>query len=531
MSLRFAAHFVSLTSAIYGQVNVLTFHNWNSRTGVNRAETILTTANVNSSSFGKLFIIHTDGRVDGQPLYVSSLVVGTQGKHNVLFVATEHDSVYAFDADNGAILWHVSMLLSGETPSDDRNCKQVSPEIGVTSTPVIGLNTGPHGTIFVVAMSKNSAGNYFQRLHALDITTGAEEFGGPVTIHAQFPGTGDNSTNGRVGFDPKRYKERAGLLLVNGVVYTAWASHCDIRPYTGWVIGYSASTLKQVSILNLTPNGNDGAIWGAGAGPAADSQGNLYWLEANGTFDTALNRSGFPSQGDFGNSFIKASPTGGLHVVDYFAMKNASSENAADEDLGSGGLILLPPLPDRQGATRNFAVGAGKDQNIYVVDTANMGKFHPNSNNMYQEITGALSAGGQAGAFSTPAFFDDRLYYAGSNDFLKSFQFSNGQFTKTPVSQSSMTFSFPGASPSISSNGSLNGIVWAVNSPMAAPPVPAVLRAFDSTDLSNELYNSNQAPNHRDSFGNGNKFMAPTIAKGKVYIGTPTGVAVFGLLH
>jgi hypothetical protein len=483
---------------------------------------MLTTANVNYTSFGKLFALQTDARVDAQPLYVSSLTLGTQGTHNVLFVVTEGDSVYAFDADNGAALWHVSVLLPGETPSDSRSCSQVAPEIGITSTPVIGPKVGPHGTIFVVAMSKDSSGNYFQRLHALDITSGAEQFGGPVTVQAQYPGTGDNNVNGYVVFDPKMYKERAGLLLLNGVVYTTWASHCDIRPYTGWVIAYSATTLKQVAVLNLTPNGNDGAIWGAGAGPAADSQGNIYWLEANGTFDTTLDGSGFPSQGDFGNSFIKASLSGGLHVVDYFAMDNAAPENAADQDLGSGGEILLPPLADAHGVTRHLAVGAGKDQNIYVVDTANMGKFDPNANHVYQEITGALTGG----VFSTPAYFNSKLYYGASGDYLKAFRFSGGLFSTTPVSQSTMTFPYPGATPSISTNGASNVIVWAVSNAS-----PAVLRAFDGRDLSKELYDTTQAPNKRDAFGKGNKFMVVTIANGKVYVGTPTGVAVFGLLH
>jgi hypothetical protein len=518
----FGVYCLFLANVVQGQVSVLTFHNEPARTGVNTAETILTTANVNHTSFGKLFVLQTDDKVDGQPLYVPSLTVGTQGKHNVLFVVTEHDGVYAFDADHGTTLWHASMLLPGETPSDIRSCGQVTPEIGITSTPVIAPTVGPHGTIFVVAMSRNSSANYFQRLHALDLTTGAEEFGGPVTVQAQFPGTGDNSVNGNVVFDAKMYKERAGLLLVNGVVYTAWASHCDHRPYTGWLIAYSATTLKQVGVLNLSPNGNEGAIWGAGAGPAADSQGNLYWLEGNGTFDTTLNGSGFPSKHDFGNSFMKVSPSGGLHVVDYFAMDNAVSESAADQDLGSGGAILLPPLKDQHGITRNLAVGAGKDQNIYVVDTANLGKYDPHANHVYQEITGALSGG----VFSTPAFFNSLLYYGASGDYLKAFRFSSGQFSTTPVSKSVMIFPYPGATPCISSNGTSNIIVWVV-----ANSSPAVLRAFDGQDLTKELYDSTQAPNNRDNFGNGNKFMVPTIANGKVYVGTPTGVAAFGLLR
>jgi hypothetical protein len=318
------------------------------------------------------------------------------------------------------------------------------------------------------------------------------------------------------------YKERAGLLLINGVVYTTWASHCDFRPYTGWVIAYSATTLAQVGVLNLSPNGSQGAIWASGAGPAADSQGNIYWLEANGTFDTTLNASGFPSQGDFGNSFVKMSATGGLHLEDYFTIYNTVSESAIDQDLGSGGAILLPPLKDKQGVIHNLAVGAGKDQNIYVVDTSNMGKYSSRTNNIYQEITGSLSGS----VFSTPAYFKGLLYYGATRDFLKAFRFSNGQFSTSPVSQSTISFPYPGTTPAISSNGASNVIVWAAQNNFSA-----VLRAFDGSDLSKELYDSNQAANGRDHFGAGNKFIVPTIANGKVYVGTKTGVGVFGLLR
>lgn len=244
---------------------VLTWHNDTLRTGRNLSESTLTLKNVNSSTFGKLFVVSTDGLVDAEPLYAPNLNVGG-GNHNVLFVASEHGTVYGFDADNGAILWQVTTLGAGETPSDDRGCGQVTPEIGVTSTPVIDLSAGPHGTMYVVAMSKDSNGNYHQRLHALDVTTGAEQFSGPVEITAQYPGTGDNSQGGFVIFDPKQYKERAGLLLLNHVVYTAWASHCDDRPYTGWIMSYNETSLTQKSVLNVTPNGSEGAIWAAGLG-------------------------------------------------------------------------------------------------------------------------------------------------------------------------------------------------------------------------------------------------------------------------
>ena len=502
--------------------DVLTYHNDNARTGQQLNETILTPANVNSSTFGRLFVISVDGKVDAEPLYVAGISIAG-GTHNVLVVATEHDSVYAFDADSGATLWHVSMLSSGETPSDDRGCSQVTPEIGVTSTPVIDLGAGSHGTVYVVAMSKNGAGQYLQRLHALDLTTGAEQFGGPVAVQATYPGTGDNSSGGNVVFDPGQYKDRAGLLLLNGVVYTSWASHCDIRPYTAWMIGYNENTLAQTTVLNVTPNGNEGSFWSAGAGPAADANGNIFALVANGTFDTTLNASGFPNRADFGNTFLHISTSGGhLAVADYFAMFNVVAENNTDLDLGSGGALVVPDMTDSMGRTRHLAVGAGKDSHIYVADRDNMGKFNPaNNGSIYQDIVGALS--GQV--FSMPAYFGGVIYYGAVGDTLKAFPFSSALLASSASSQSATTFQYPGAMPSISANGSGNGIVWAAENGAAA-----TLHAYDAANLTNELYNSNQAPGGRDQFGTGNKFITPMIANGKVYVGTISGVGVFGLL-
>jgi len=263
-----------------------------------------------------------DGVVDAQPLYVEGLLVPNQGTHDALVVATENDSLYLLDADTGATLWHVSLLKSGETPSDNRGCSQVTPVIGITSTPVIYLKSATAGgIIYAVAMSKDSSGNYHQRLHAVSLTTGAELLDGPVTIQAQFPGTGENSSGGYVVFNPAQYKERSGLLLLNGQVYLGWASHCDIQPYTGWVMAYNADTLAQTAVLNVTPNGGEGAIWGAGGGFASDSTGNIYFMDANGTFDTALTTQGFPAEGDFGNAVIKLTPSGSqITIVDYFTM-------------------------------------------------------------------------------------------------------------------------------------------------------------------------------------------------------------------
>lgn len=502
---------------------VLTYHNDNMRTGRNPSETRLTLANVNSTMFGLLFTLATDGLVDAQPLYVPNLTIGGS-QHNVLFVASEHGSVYAFDADGGSLLWQVTTLESGEVPSGDRGCGQVTPEIGVTSTPVIDPTAGAHGTIYLVAMSKDSSGNYHQRLHALDLTTGAEEFGGPKDIAAQYPGTGDNSQNGFVIFDPKQYKERAALLLLNHVVYTSWASHCDYRPYTGWIIGYNQTTLAQQSVLNVTPNGSEGAIWAAGAGLAADGNGNIYFLDANGTFDTTLNAQGFPVNGDYGNAIIRLSTTNRkLAVADYFNMYNTVTESDADEDLGSGGALVVPTFKDSTGKVHELVVGAGKDQNIYLADRTNMGKFNPSNNNqIFQELTGALAGG----VYSMPAFANNRIYYGAVGDNIKAFAFnSSGKLNAAPQSMTGTSFGYPGATPSISGNTKSNLILWASENTS-----PATMHAYNANNLSVELYNSNQAAGGRDHPGNGNKFITPTIANGKVYLGTQTGVGVFGLL-
>jgi len=514
--------FILCATLLSSATDVVTYHNDIARTGHNLEETILTTGNVNSSSFGKLFTSPVDGIIDAEPLYLSAVSIPGKGTHNVIYAVTENDSVYAFDADNGALLWQVSALESGESPSDNHSCGQISPQIGITSTPVIDRSSGPHGTIYVVAMSKNSS-NYFQRIHALDMTTGAEEFGGPVTVAAKYKGTGDNSHHGYVIFDPAQYAERQGLLLLNHVIYTGWTSHCDFRPYTGWLIGYNESTLTQTSVLDVTPNGSEGSIWQAGTGIAADGQ-NLFFLDANGTFDTTLNQKGFPIKGDYGNGFLKVSTAGKLHVADYFNMYDTVNESDNDTDLGSGGALVLPPLTDVNGKTRHLAIGAGKDQNIYIVDRSNMGKFNPNNDNaIYQEIDGVL-AGGIWGA---PAYFDGNIYYGPVGNNLLQFRFSKAKLSLTPHSRSAASFTYPGTTPSVSANGASNGIVWAIEH----TDPNDVLHAYDATNLANELYDSSQAGNQRDQFGTASHFGTPLIVNGKVYVGTTTNVTAFGLLH
>jgi hypothetical protein len=501
--------------------DVLTYHNDNGRTGQNLNEEILMPANVKTNHFGKLWVLQVDGLVDAQPLYAAGVSIPLKGMHNVLFVATEHDSVYAFDADSTNLFWRVSLLGTNEVPSDNRGCSQVTPQIGITATPVIDRQLGPNGTIFVVTMSKGGSGNYFQRLHALDLATGTNRLPA-VTIAATFPGTGDNSDGTNVVFDPAQYKERCGLLLLGGVIYTAWASHCDFRPYTGWIIGYNEQTLAQTSVLNITPNGNEGAIWMSGAGLAADTSGNIYFLAANGTFDTNFTANGLPNQGDYGNAFMKLSTTSNkLAVVDYFTMYNTVSESDADTDLGSGGALVLPDLLDGQGRTRRLAVGAGKDGSLYLVDRSNLGKFNPtNDNAIYQELNGVLPGG----VWAMPAYFNGTLYYGSVGNNLQALPFQNARLTNSS-SKTAIAFGYPGTTPGISAHGSSNGIIWATENTS-----PAVLHAYAATNLAQEFYNSTQAAGNRDSFGAGNKFITPTVASARVYVGTTTGVGVLGLL-
>ena len=420
--------------------DVTTYHNDNARTGQNLSETILTPANVNVTGFGKLFVLSVDGKVDAEPLYLAAVAFPGQGTHNALYVATEHDSVYAFDADTGAQLWKVSMLKAGETPSDSRSCGQVTPEIGITSTPVISRS---NGSIYVVAMSKDASSTYFHRLHSLDIATGAEKFGGPIDIQAVFPGTGDNSNGTNVVFDPKQYEERAALLLLNGVVYTSWTSHCDIGLYTGWVIGYRRQHWHDQCIQFHAERAHGLGVDG-GLGPAADPNGNIYFLASNGTFDTTLDANGFPNRGNFGNAFMKLSTTNNsLAAADYFNMFNTVSESNADQDLGSGGALVLPDMTDASGTTRHLAVGAGKDQHINR-GPGQHGEIQPTANNIYQDVWPGVPMGQ---VFSKPAYFNGRLYYGSVAEPIQAFQFANARLVTPPVATTANSFPYPGTIP------------------------------------------------------------------------------------
>jgi hypothetical protein len=515
--------------------DVLTYHNDNSRSGHFATEAILTPATVNVSSFGKLFVLPVDGKVDAQPLYVSSVPIFGVGRRNILVVATEHDSVYGFDADSGALYWKTSLLGPGEIPSDDRGCGQVTPEIGVTATPVIDRNAGAYGKIFVVAMSKDGSGRYHQRLHALGLPGGWETHGSPIEIQASYPGNGpDNDGQGRVHFDPAQYKERPGLLLLGGTVHTTWSSHCDISPYTAWIIGYQEASLTQATALNLNPNGvpnspflpdgSGSAFWNSGAAPAADAKGFIYGITGNGPFDTRL-INGFPQSQDYGDTLLKLKTIGGLGVADYFTPFDQASDAAGDRDLGSGGALLvdLALAPKR---VLHLAIGAGKDGNIYVVNRNNLGKINlagGSNSNIYQEIANGLPGG----EFGMAAYANGSIYYGPVGSNLRQFLFYQGALIPSPVSMTATQFGYPGTTPSISSFYGSNAIVWAYEN--AAGGV-AVLHAYDAQNLGHELYNSEQNSG-RDEFGTGNKFIVPTVCNGKVFAATTNSVGVFGLLN
>ena len=488
------------------QVNVLTYQYELSRAGVNRRETTLTPINVNSTSFGKLFSDPVDGYIFGQPLHF------TVNGRSLIFVATEHDSVYAFDAGReGPPVWHVNFLDAERgittVPIDENfGCDQVSPEIGITSTPVIDPASG---TIYVVAMTRQS-GTYMHHLHALDAATGAERPGSPVRIQATYPGTGEGGTT--LVFNSANYKQRPGLLLLNGIVYTAWSSHCDGGAYHGWLIGYDAQTLEQAAIYNNTPNGNQASFWAGGAAPAVDDRDNIYLAGGNGSFNYAF---GGP---DLGESYIKLSSRGGLAVEDYFTPFNYAQLNDEDTDVGSAGVVLLG---DEAGSSAHphLMAGAGKEGRIYLLDRDRMGHWQAGSDS---QIVATTEANFIAGMFGNPAYFNHSLYFCGSGDPVKAFSVYDAVMSKFPSSQSSVSYDYPGCVPSISANGTSDAIVWVLSS-------YNTLEAFDARNLAVRLYSSDEN-RARDALGKYVKFTPPMIANGKVYAGTQASLDVYGLL-
>src|SRR3954468_2674878 len=499
------------TATVYVQNfrGVFTWHYDNGLTGQNLNEVALTPPNVTPSHFGVIFSDAVDGYVYAQPLYVANVPVPGLGTRNLIFVATEHDSVYAFDADQqGNPVWKVNFIqpASGITtiPSTDTNCTDLVPEIGITGTPVIDAATS---TLYVLVRTKEN-GQYFARLHALDLATGAEKLGGPTIISASV----QTNSGGQVSFDAFLNNQRPGLVLNRGNVYLAFASQCDNGPYHGWLLAYDASTLQQTAAFTTTPDGDEGGAWMSGASPSADANGNVFIIAGNGTFDVDAGGR------DYGDSFIKLNST--LSVLDFFTPFNQDSLSSLDWDLGSSGAILLP---DQAGAHPHLMLGAGKENpaRIYVIDRDNLGRFNSGSDSqIVQTITGAFASG----LFSTPAYWNGTIYFAANHDVLKSYTVNNGLLSNSPTSQDSVSLAYPGATPVVSANGNSGAIVWTWENDKTGGN--AVLRAYNATDVSQMLYSSKTAG---AITGAPVKFAVPTIANGKVYIATQKGLVVFGV--
>src|SRR5262249_17442562 len=503
---------------------VLTYQYNSMRTGASLYETALNPSNVNTRTFGKLYSFPVDSFIYGQPLYVPNLQIAG-GTHNVVFVATENNSIYAFDADHktSTPLWHTfidtPVPCSTNQPAPGSNCNLVllTPGVGITSTPVIDPTQGLHGAIYVEGRTNpSSAGKYFHGFHKYDLSTGKEMLGSPKVIGGSVVGTGLDNVNGVISFNNNTQNNRSALLYTNGVVYAAFASINDAPIYHSWIIGYDASTMNRVAVFNTTPNnstnqngsGQQGAIWGAALG--ADLSNTLYAATGNGTWDNTV--------GDWGNTYLKLKPSGGtLKVADYFTPATLAFDTN-DDDLGTSTAILLP---GQSGSFAHVMVGGDKLGTLYVLNRDNMGKYHSSGDQILQEIRGAVGVRSSTSPdcnptsddcnFSTPAYWNGNVYFVGVNDNVKQFTISNGQLSG-PRSKSSTTFGYPGATPTISANGSMNAMVWTVE------PGKAILHAYDATNLSNELFNSNQAAGGRDSLGSNVKFAPPTVVGGKVFV-------------
>ncbi len=556
--------------AVTDLAGVLTYHNDQARDGVNSREFALSSITLTTTNFGKLFSCAVDGAIYTQPLWIKGFSIAG-GTHNVIFVATQHDSAYLFDADIHPCVtyWHVNLLdtlhggTAGEAPitwNDVGECfGDIYPEVGVTGTPVIDSSTK---TIYLVSASESNptnpgncsgtSGNFYHRLHALDLGTGSEKFSAPVTIAAQVAGTGDGSINGIVYFTSQLEHNRSGLAEYGGKIYVAFSAHEDATPYHGWLLAYKASNVQQqVAVFNTTPNGvggADGGIWAGGGAPALDSNGDVYVSTGNGVFDELPP----PPNDDYGDTILRLHYVTGntlngfnLSISGYFTPYDQGTLQREDGDLGSGGVVLFP---NQTGSgPQHLLTEVGKEGVVYLIDRDNMGQYNQNNNSqIVQSFNGPTY-----GQWGVPALWHNNLYTGGQYDAVRQFSFnpSTELFNTSVASQTPESFGYPGASPSVSSQTGSHGVVWAIDSSLygyASPNVsgvncsqvpvppacsgPAILHAYNATNLSQEYWNSSQAPNNRDQAGNAVKFIPPTIANGKVYVGTRTEVTVYGLL-
>jgi hypothetical protein len=507
-----------VTATTASSADVVTHHYDIARSGANTQETILTTTSVSSTSFGKVAEFPVDGQIDGQILYLSQVQIAGQGNKNVVYFATENESVYALDADtlsgsSATVLWKTTVHPSGEIPlvPSDAGCGYINP-VGVISTPVIDRG---RNAIYVMAASK-SGSNVHHYMYALNLATGGELFGGPTLLAATFPGSKGNAANGTVTFLDKVQQNRAALLESGGLIYTAWSGYNgDCGNYSAWVVAFSADSLAQVSAIDLVPNSNLAGIWMGGGGPAADSAGNVYLATGNAGGGNTPGTSN-----NYGDSFVKLGSGTPLNVADYFAPSIAIADDANDADLGSAGPLLLPDLVDAGGVMRHLAIVSGKDGAIYIASRDNMGQYNAMGDNIYQELPHA------GRNFSSPAYFNGRVYIGPAGSALRAYSVSQAKLGGSPSSQSAHTFGGVGTVPSVSANGNANGIVWALDGGTKT------LYAFDAQDLTRLLYSSAQAASGRDNFASvGGHFITPMVANGRVYFGTGSTLAVFGLLH
>jgi hypothetical protein len=509
-------------AAITDLAGVYTYHNDLARDGTNAQEYALTTSNVNTSSFGKLFSCTVDGAIYGQPLWVANLTVNG-APHNVVFLATQHDSLYAFDADaNPCVqLWSVSLIdsghggLGGETPVPSgvtgylvgQGNGDITPEVGVTGTPVIDPATN---TLYVVSKSVNSAQTtFYQRLHAIDLITGNEKAGSPVTIAGTFPGTGDGGAT--VSFNPRPENQRAGLAFVDGIVYIAWAAHEDAPPWYGWVMGYfyNGVSFTQTAVFNVAPNSQEGGIWMGGGAPAADSNNNLYLVTGNGNFNAA---SSSAPNNEYGDSLLQL--TGMLTVSQYFTPSDQSTDDAVDDDFGAGGAAVLADLPAGSPVTHLLVCG-GKDGSLYVVNRDSLGGLGDTA--AVQKIDFGYAI------FATGAYWTSYYFLGGDHGPLTAYLLSASVPQLNLAASSAHIYGFGGTTPSVSAAAAQNGIVWSLDNRQYCTNLspacgPAVLYANDATNVANLLWDSAEVG--ADAAGNAVKFTVPTVANGKVYVGT-----------
>jgi outer membrane protein assembly factor BamB len=523
-------------------ISVLTQHNDNTRAGLNNQEKILTTANVNSAQFGLLFTLTVDDQVYAQPLVVGNLPIAS-GNHNVVFVATVNNTVYAYDGDDGKLYWKQNFTVAGMRPpsGSDMNSSWCNPyndftsNIGIASTPVIDSAAQ---TMYFVARSTDGS-NFVQYLHAVNILTGSEQAGSPIKIAANTNGTGDGSVNGVVSFDPRRNNQRQALTLVNGIVYVTFSSHCDWNPYHGWILGYNSKTLQQQIVYNDTPNGEEGGLWESGMGMAADAQGNLYEVSGNGTVGTSTSYYQVPSgtaentastnPADLTNraeSALKLTPSGStLQVTSFFTPSNYLDLNINDLDYGVMGAFLIP--------NSNCYLTGCKDGNLYLLNKDNMGGYSNSSNAVLQTIPLNVTMHCQPSYYK--GSLNEFVYVWAENDQLRALSFNhsgsifaNYQIVSPDKGPGGQT----GADLSVSSNGTVSGtgILWAAyaTSGDGTGPNPGILRAFDANDITKELWNSDA--NYKDAVGYYAKFSSPTVADGHVYLATfSKQVVVYGL--